>query len=100
MSSRELRFGLRWYDGREPVLGDEGKAVDRAADEAEAVGQQRQGEHTPILDCRVREGAQDGAVVDVEELDGGVGRAGERVLVDGSATRAYTLSVCSFEKVF
>ena len=33
--------------------------------------------------CVVREGAHDGAVVDVEELDGLVVRAGERVLVVG-----------------
>ena len=58
--------------------------VVRAADEAEAVGQQRQGGHRL---CVVLEGAQDGAVVDVEELDGLVDRAGERVLVVGPPSR-------------
>ena len=38
----------------------------------------------------VREGAQDGAVVDVEELDGLVGRAGERVLVVGQRHEGVT----------
>ena len=42
----------------EAVVGDAGGAVQRAADEAEAVGQQRQGGHSV---CVVREDAQDGA---------------------------------------
>ena len=67
-----------------------------AADEAEAVGQQRQAEHRVRV---VREGAQDGAVVDVEELDGLVVRAGERVLVVGQRHEGVTVLVCS-SKVF
>ena len=62
------------------MVGDAGEAVVRAADEAEAVGEQREGAHVA---CVVLEGAEDGAVVDVEELDGPVARAGERVLVVG-----------------
>ena len=65
------------------MVGDLGSGVRNARgprDEAEAVGQQRQGGHCESL---VREGAQHGAVVDVEELDGLVVRAGERVLVVG-----------------
>ena len=50
---------------REAVLDDAGGVVERAADEAEAVGHQRQAHHRV---CVVSEGAQDGAVVDVEEL--------------------------------
>ena len=59
------------------MLDDAGGPVLRPADEAAAVGQQRQAEHVV---CVVREGAHDGAVVDVEELDGLVARAGERVI--------------------
>ena len=75
-------------------LGDAGGVVVRAADEAEAVGQQRQGVHLAYV---VREGAQDGAVVDDEELDSPVlhkaTAAGERVLVVGPQSRVgYLLS--------
>ena len=41
----------------------------------------------------VREGAQDGAVVDVEELDGVVVRAGERVLVVGQRHGGHRVGV-------
>ena len=61
---------------REPVLDDAYGAVDMATREAEAVWQQRHRYH-----LAVREGAQDGAVVDVEELD--VQATGERVLIVG-----------------
>ena len=62
---------------REAVVDDARGLIVIAANEAEAVGQQRQGLHRA---CEVLEGAQHGAVVDVEELDGLVGRARERVL--------------------
>ena len=55
-----------------------------AADEAAAVGMKRQALHHAVV---MRESAQDGAIVDVEELDGLVARAGERVLV--VSTRRY-----------
>ena len=57
------------------MVGDAGGVARAAADEAEAVGQQRQAVHVVVL-----EGAQDGAVVDVEERDG-LERAGERCAV-------------------
>ena len=76
----------------EAVVGDARGAVVRAADEAEAVGQQREGEH---IICVVVEGAQDGAVVDVEELDGVVARAGERVLVVGRRCSASSAAIRS-----
>ena len=47
------------------MVGDAGGAALVTADEAEAVGQQGQAPHLK----GVREGAQDGAVADVEELD-------------------------------
>ena len=62
------------------MVRDAGSLVVRAADEAEAVGQQRQAAHRA---CVVREVAQDGAVVDVEELDGLVARLREPVDVIG-----------------
>ena len=49
------------------MLDDAGGLVVRAADEAATVGQQRQAVHVARV---VPESAQDGAVVDVEELDG------------------------------
>ena len=59
------------------MVGEAGVPVLRAADEAAAVGQQRQAED---LLCVVREDAQDVAVVDVEELN--VVAAGERVHIE------------------
>ena len=78
------------------MLDDAGGVVVRAADKAAVVGQQRQDVHRS---CVVLEGAQDGAVVDVEELDSPVERAGERVLVVGQRQEALR-SVCSSRKVF
>ena len=71
---------MEWSDKRrscdkllrgEAVVDDAHVLVLRAADEAEAVGQQRQREHAVCVvgPYVVLEGAQDGAVVDVEELD-------------------------------
>ena len=51
----------------EAVVDDAGSVVGPAADEAEAIGQQRQALQPVRV---VLEGAQDGAVVDIEELDG------------------------------
>ena len=47
---------------RETVADDAGGAVPRAADEAEAVGQQRQAAHDG---CVVREGAQDLSLIHI-----------------------------------
>ena len=57
--------------------------------------------HTPYLpgDKEAHEGGGGEAVVDVEELDGLVGRAGERVLVVGQRHEGLHVSVCSW-KVF
>ena len=82
---RTLELGPRSASvlhGREAVVGDAGGAGIRAADEAEAVGQQRQRGHTR-RGGNVLESAEDGAVVDVEELEFPVVRAGECVLVVG-----------------
>ena len=49
--------------------------------------------------CVVLEGAQDGAVVDVEELDGAVPRAGERVLVVGQRHEGVTARCAAREGV-
>ena len=79
---------------REAVVDDAGGLVfsrssfrlvaDFRADEAEAVVQQREALHV----FSVRDGAQDGAVVDVEELDGLVVRAGEVGIRGRSELRA------------
>ena len=69
------------------MVGDAGGAVVRAADEAATIGEQRQGVHRAWV---VLEGAQGGAVVDVEELDGPVANAGVRVLVVGPAAATRT----------
>ncbi len=53
---------------REAVVDDADILVGRAADEAKAVGHQRQGIHHALH--RHGERAQDGAIVDVEERDG------------------------------
>ena len=50
---------------RQAVVGDAGGVVVRAADEAETVGQQREGARRARV---VLEGAQDSAAVDVETL--------------------------------
>ena len=79
------------------MLDDARGLVVRAADEAEAVGQQRQAVH-PVR-IVVLEGAQDGAVVDVEELDGGRprrrARAGCRAAPRGRSRAGVQLRRCS-----